>query len=123
MARMASFQCETQYRIEKSARLYSASKFGFKRHLRNIGATTAHTYMERILRYRRMSGTKVTSTEITPSDAIAKINFFIVSPRNKSTTVSASPSLYTLMQNRRRSSRLAAILCSVIHYSFCRSGT
>jgi hypothetical protein len=33
--------------------------------------------MERILRYRRISGTNETNTEIIPNEAIANINFFI----------------------------------------------
>jgi hypothetical protein len=39
--------------------------------------TAHHSYIERILRYRRISGTKETNIEIIPNEAIANINFFI----------------------------------------------
>jgi hypothetical protein len=72
MARMASFQCGTQCRTEEFTRPYSASN-----PICATGATAALPYMARILRYRRISGTNETKIESIPSEAIAKINFFI----------------------------------------------
>jgi hypothetical protein len=71
MTRLTSFQNGTQ-RIEEFTCRYSAPDAIYAR-----PRTAHHGYIERILRYRRISGTNVTNTEIIPNEAIAKSNFFI----------------------------------------------
>jgi hypothetical protein len=68
----------------------------------------------------RITGTNETNTEIMPSEAIAKIDFFMFSPRINFRLVGGKRALHTLKQSGDvHCAYLSANLCSVIHYSFC----